>query len=293
MICSFVVEKSVLQIYIQTLESLTDFTISYFPYNSTESETAAEWQILIYTDTPQVAIKLIQDTRTKFNLPVTEITTTEVEDKDWVTEVQKNFKPILVENIYIYSSYYQDSLAQHQASLCINIDPGNAFGTGEHHTTKGCLKALAQLSKHSSFDKILDMGSGSAILAIAAAKLFKNSTILATDIDPDAVKVAHENIAKNNVSHLVTTEHADGIDHPAIKSQSPFDLIICNILSSVLIQISQDIDVISTRGTIIVLSGLTTRQLEDVTNSYTRHSFKTLEVIEEDEWCTIVMKKER
>jgi ribosomal protein L11 methyltransferase len=290
MLCTFVVEKQFLETYTQTFESLTDLTISYFPFDNEEAETAKNWQISIYTDTPEETIALIEKISKKFNLPNVKISTTEIENKDWVTEVQKNFKPILVDNIYIYSSYYQETLSQHQDSICINIDPGNAFGTGEHHTTKGCLRAISKLSKTNNFINIVDIGSGSAILAIAAAKLFRNAKILATDIDIDAVKVAQENIEKNNASNIVAIQ-ADGIDHQTINSRAPFELIICNILSSVLIQIASDINNISSPGTILVLSGLTIRQLEDVTNSYNQHKFRTLEVIYEDEWCTIILKK--
>lgn len=290
MLCSFVVKKQFLETYIQSFELLTDLTLSYFPFNNEEAETAESWQISVYTDTPSKLTELIESIRRRFNLPNVQVSITELESKDWVTEVQKNFKPILVENIYIYSSYYQDTLSQHPDSIAINIDPGNAFGTGEHHTTKGCLRAIAQLSKKEAFTNIIDIGSGSAILAIAAAKLFRNAKILATDIDIDAVKVAQENIEKNNADNILAMQ-ADGIDHQIINTRAPFELIICNILSSVLIQIASDINNISTQDTIIVLSGLTIRQLEDVTNSYIKYNFKTLEVIHEDEWCTIIMKK--
>ncbi|MBP9791587.1 MAG: 50S ribosomal protein L11 methyltransferase [Rickettsiales bacterium] len=290
MLCAFVVEKQFLETYTQTFESLTDLTISYFPFDNEEAETAEQWQISIYTDKPEQVMTLIEKIRKKFNLPSVEISTIDIENKDWVTEVQKNFKPILVNNIYIYSSFYQNTLSQHQNAICINIDPGNAFGTGEHHTTKGCLRAISQLSKTNDFINIIDVGSGSAILAIAAAKLFRNAKILATDIDMDAVKVAQENIEKNNAENILAIQ-ADGIDHQTITTNTPFELIICNILSSVLIQIASDINNISSPSTILVLSGLTIRQLEDVTDCYNQHQFKTLEVIYEDEWCTIIMKK--
>lgn len=291
MLCSFVASKSAVEIYIQTFDLLTNLTISYFPYNNEKAELATEWQISIYTDNPKETIELINKVRKQFNLANDPISTTEIENKDWVTEVQKNFKPITVDNIYVYSSYYKDTVSKHQdSSICINIDPGNAFGTGEHHTTKGCLRALSQLSQTHNFNNIIDMGCGSAILAIAAAKLFKESCILATDIDHDAVKVSQENTKKNNANNI-TVAQADGIHNTSIIKNAPFDLIICNILSNVLIQISGDINKISQKETIIVLSGLTIRQLDAVTYSYTQHHFKTLDVIHEDEWCTIIMQK--
>lgn len=291
MLCSFVTSKSALDIYIQTFDLLTNLTISYFPYDNEKAELATKWQISIYTDNSKETIELIQRVRKQFSLPNDSIATTEVENKDWVTEVQKNFKPIKIDNIYVYSSYYKDTLSKHKdSSICINIDPGNAFGTGEHHTTKGCLRALSQLSKTHTFSNIIDMGCGSAILAIAAAHLFKKAKILATDIDPDAIKVTKENTKKNNVNNIKAAE-ADGIHSPFITKKAPFDLIICNILSNVLIQISNDINKVSTKDTVIVLSGLTIRQLDDVTKSYSQHGFQTLDVIHEDEWCTIIMKK--
>lgn len=292
MLCSFVTTKHALDIYIQTFDLLTNLTISYFPSDNIKAELATKWQISIYTDTPKNTIELVKRIRKQFNLPDDKISTKEIENKDWVTEVQKNFKPITVNNIYVYSSYYKDTLSKQEASsICLNIDPGNAFGTGEHHTTKGCLRALSNLSKKHTFNNIIDIGCGSAILAIAAAKLFKESCILATDIDHDAVKVSQENVIKNNVLNIVKTEYSDGIHGQSIKKSAPFDLIICNILANVLIKISDDINKISTKNSIIVLSGLTIRQLENVTKSYSKHSFQTLDVIHEDEWCTIIMQK--
>ena len=291
MIYSFTTDKKFLDCYLQALE-LSDLTFSYFPYGDEEAESANTWKIDIYDHHFLDILKIIESIRKQFNLPDTKISISDIESKDWVTEVQKNFKPIIVNNIYIYSSYYKHTVPKYKnSSICINIDPGNAFGTGEHHTTKGCLRALSNLSKTHLFNNIIDIGCGSAILAIAAAKLFKESRILATDIDHDAVTVSQENIIKNNVENIVKTGYSNGIHGESIQKSVPFDLIICNILANVLIEISNDINKICTKNSIIILSGLTIRQLEAVTKKYSQHGFEKLHVIYEDEWCSIIMQK--
>ena len=293
-VCSFTATNNLISFYQETLE-LSDLNFSLLPYDSQDSDLARIWGVNIYLsdDSDEQSISdFIQSIATRFKLEKPSISFAELENKDWVTEAQKDFKPLRVENICIYSSYYQNIVDTHdQKTIYINIDPGNAFGTGEHHTTQACLRAISKLSSH-KFGRMLDLGCGSAVLAIAMAKIF-NKPIIACDIDEDAVTVAQSNIEKNNVATLVRAITADGIQNSLITQNAPYELIVCNILANVLIELATDIHSITAKDGFIILSGLTIQQLNSVKSAYHECGFITLETIVQDEWCAIMLQKTR
>ncbi len=291
-VCSFTAETNLISLYQETLE-LSDLNFALLPYDSQDSDCAKIWSFNIYLSddhNKQSIIDFIKSIAKQFKLEEPTISFSELESKDWVTEVQKDFKPLRIENICIYSPYYHDIVdTQDKKTIYINIDPGNAFGTGEHHTTQACLKAISKLSTH-NFERMLDLGCGSAVLAIALAKIF-NKHVIACDIDEDAVTVAQNNIEKNNVATLVRALKADGIQNSLITQTAPYELIVCNILANVLIDLAPDLNLITAKTGIIILSGLTTKQLNSVESAYHKCGFITLEIIVQDEWCAVMLKK--
>lgn len=192
-----------------------------------------------------------------------ECTIAQLPDEDWVGLSQSGLPPIKAGRFFVHGSHDAPS---DDAVFTVLVDAGQAFGTGHHGTTTGCLLMLDELEAQGLRpDTILDLGTGAGILAIAAAKLFPAADILATDIDPIATQVADANAAINAVQFRSVT--ADGFDTPSLKDQS-FDLIIANILAGPLRGLAADIaQAMNTKG-FAILSGILDEQAEWVAEAF-------------------------
>ena len=166
-----------------------------------------------------------------------------------------------------------------------------AFGTGHHGTTKGCLLALEQLITDGFKAKnVIDVGCGTAVLAMAAARIF-SANVIASDIDSVAHSVAKMNILANGLDRNIQCFEASGFAHEQIKTKNPFDLIFANILLAPLLAIATDISKYSLSGGYVVLSGILSEQAELVVNKYTGVGFSLSNKIEIGEWVTIIFRK--
>ena len=149
-------------------------------------------------------------------------------ETDWVAAGLQALQPVFAGRFVVHGSHDRGKIPA--GRVAIEIDAGQAFGTGHHGTTAGCLTVLDRLTRSRRFENPLDLGTGSGVLAIALARILRRP-VLATDIDPLAVRIAAENAAINCVGHLVRTVTAAGMKHPAIRERAPFDLIVANILA--------------------------------------------------------------
>src|SRR5690606_24798053 len=172
----------------------------------------------------------------------------------------------------------------------IRIDAAQAFGTGHHATTSGCLEAIDRLTRLRRFQRPIDVGTGTGVLAIAIAKRLR-VPVLATDIDPLAAQTAAENARSNSVGPLVTTIIADGLDHRRIRQGAPYDLIVANILAGPLIALAPAMERIAERGAAIVLSGLLETQAARVLAAYSRQRMVARQRLVRGEWATLVLEK--
>jgi len=185
-------------------------------------------------------------------------------DADWVAMSQAGLEPIREGRFVVHTSAHPaDAPAGGRAFL---IDAGQAFGTGHHATTSGCLAMLDGLAG-TRFDRIIDLGTGTGLLAFAAQHLWPTATITATDIDPVAIQVTRENMAANAVTD-VRLIVADGTRDPAISAGAPYDLVIANILAGPLVAMAPEVAAIAATGATVVLAGLLTRQAEEVAAAY-------------------------
>ncbi|MEM9716850.1 MAG: 50S ribosomal protein L11 methyltransferase, partial [Pseudomonadota bacterium] len=178
----------------------------------------------------------------------------EVPDKDWVAEVRRELAPIEAGRFFLYGSHDADKVPSDGVPLL--IEAAMAFGTGHHGTTKGCLleyEALLQSGWHG--DRTLDLGCGTAVLAMAAAKTFEGAH-WASDIDEVATDTAAANIKVNDLDGKINVVTAAGLDHPDLKSAAPFDLIFANILKGPLIELAPAIASATSNHGKIILSGL-------------------------------------
>jgi ribosomal protein L11 methyltransferase len=173
--------------------------------------------------------------------------------------------------------------------ITLTLDAGVAFGSGEHGSTRGCLRALERIS-HRRPRRILDLGTGSGILAIAAARLWRRR-VLATDIDPWSVRVAAENAAANGVARLVDCHLADGWRDPVVTGAAPFDLVLANILARPLAAMAWHLAARLAPGGRAVLAGLLTEQARFVLAAHRRHGMALDFAIREGNWSTLVLRR--
>jgi ribosomal protein L11 methyltransferase len=206
--------------------------------------------------------------------------------RDWVRENQQSFPPIRVDRFFIHGSHHDR--APPAGAIALRIDAATAFGTGEHATTRGCLLALAALGKRRRVRHPLDMGTGTGILAMAAARLW-SCTVLACDIDAGSVHVACENVRQNRLAGRVRLVRGNGYRHPAIRGAAPFDLVTANILARPLAAMAGDLAAVLTPCGVAILSGLLTRQVPLVLAAHRAHGLGLRRRIVVEGWETLVM----
>lgn len=212
------------------------------------------------------------------------VETAAVEDTDWATAWKAYYKPVRVGQHLVVKPIWED-LTPNDTDVVIELDPGLAFGTGTHPTTSMC---LALLEKHvKSGDYVCDVGCGSGVLSIAAAKLGARE-VLAVDIDELAVKISRENIGHNNLAGSITVMQGDLLSHVS----EPADLVVSNIVADVIIRLLPDIDRVLRSGGRLVVSGIIEDRREDVLRACGQHHLVVLEVTIEGEWVALFAVKE-
>ncbi len=209
--------------------------------------------------------------------------------KNWLKDSLISFPPVTIGNFYIYGSHIKE--APPKDKMNIKIDAATAFGSGEHPTTEGCLRAIEYLSeKGLNPEKILDMGCGSGILSIAAAKAFKKP-IYAVDIDEESARVTNENAINNDVDEYVTAVKGMGYRSGFARNNGPYDLILSNILAKPLISMAPSAFKYVKKGGYVVLSGLLQRQEAWVVKAYEKQGFKVEKVYHIGEWSAIICRR--
>lgn len=208
-------------------------------------------------------------------------------DIDWVARSLEGLKPVRAGRFFVHGAH--DRRKRHSGELAIEIEAGLAFGTGHHGTTSGCLEMLERVVRREHPRNALDLGTGSAVLAIAVAKL-AHIPVLATDIDPVAVKVAAANARLNHVKALVETVTAPGFHHPIFGRRAPFDLIIANILARPLMRLAPQMAGHIALGGSIVLSGILERQRDAVISAYVGQNFRHVRTLHREGWVTVHLK---
>ena len=208
-------------------------------------------------------------------------------DEDWVAMSLEGLPSVEAGRFLVFGAHTKSDLKPGQIGL--EIEAGPAFGTGHHGTTRGCLEALDKLAQGGFEPKtILDLGTGTGLLAITAAKLWPQSEILATDIDPLSVDETRDNAEKNETDFECVT--ADGFDHSVFANRN-FDLVIANILAGPLVQLSEEIARRTVPSGKIVLSGLLEEQAERVIAAYTDQNVEMIAHSTIENWATLVLQK--
>jgi ribosomal protein L11 methyltransferase len=213
------------------------------------------------------------------------ITVSGVNEEDWANSWKEYYKPIKIgEKIVIVPAW--EKYTQQEGEIIVRMDPGMAFGTGMHETTRLVIRLLEKYIKNGM--RVADVGCGSGILAICASKLGANEC-KAYDIDPVAVKVANENI-KDSGQANVTCEVSDLLRQ--VDKSKPYDVICANIVADIIIRMMPDVGAFMNNDSVILASGIIIERSEDVISAFDAHGFKVVERIDENGWCALaVMKK--
>jgi len=211
-------------------------------------------------------------------------------DTDWIKLSQEGLPPVRAGRFFVYGAHDRGKVPP--GVIPLRIEAGMAFGTGHHETTALCLSVLSDLANRRRFAKVLDLGCGTGLLAIGAAKLWRRR-VLASDIDPVAVEITRENAGVNGEAPLVRAVMADGLTHPAIARRAPFDLIVANILAGPLTRLAPSIARALRPGGVLVLSGLLHWQENLVVCYYRPHGLILRAVRREGAWSALVLERPR
>ena len=204
-------------------------------------------------------------------------------EQDWADSWKQYYKPIKIgEHLVVVPMW--EKYEKSEGEIIVKMDPGMAFGTGTHETTRLCATLLEKYIDSSSL--MLDVGTGSGILAICASKLGAKKCF-AYDIDPVAVKVARENVKDNDVSNIEcgVSDLLKGVE------KQTYDVITANIVADIIIRMLPDIKELMHDKTVLVISGIIDERCEDVYKSINDNQFKIVEEIHENGWCAISLMK--
>ncbi len=206
---------------------------------------------------------------------------------NWVRHVEALLSPVSAGKFLIHGPHDRDQAVGHP--LAIEIEAGEAFGTAHHGSTEGCLFAISHVVPMLAPSQVLDLGTGSGVLAIAVAKLVPTARILASDIDGRSVEIAAENSVKNGVGGNIEALLATGLDHPRLAETQQFDLIIANILAGPLVDLAPGVTRALRPDGRIILSGLLDKQAAEVLHAYTKIGCVEINRVTRGEWVTLLL----
>lgn len=210
-----------------------------------------------------------------------------VEDRDWVAQVRAELTPVAAGRFVVYGSHDRDRIPVNRIGL--EIEAAQAFGTGHHATTQGCLVALDRLVRRRPVARrVADIGGGTGVLAMAAASVWR-CRVIAGDIDPLATLTAHDNVRANGLASRVLCVTAAGFRHPLLRAGGPYDLVFANILAAPLKRLAPEIAAHQPRGGVAILSGLLTWQARGVAAVYRCWGYGLRETVRIGDWATLVM----
>ncbi|HKS19801.1 MAG TPA: 50S ribosomal protein L11 methyltransferase [Bradyrhizobium sp.] len=210
-----------------------------------------------------------------------------VEAKDWVKATLEDLVPVPAGRFVVHGRHDRERVPANK--LAIEIEAALAFGTGHHGTTRGCLLLLDHALKAYQPRRVLDLGTGTGVLAIAAAKAL-HLGVLASDIDPASVKVAHENARLNQTGHRVRPIRATGFAAPQFLQARPFDLVLANILANPLRQLATPMARHLAPSALVILSGLLTHQAAGVIAAYRARGLVPLRHLKIEGWSSLLLR---
>ncbi len=211
-----------------------------------------------------------------------------IAETDWVAASLEGLAPVRVGNFIVHGSH--DRARVPVNAIGIEIEAALAFGTGHHGTTQGCLAAIADMSKRGRPRRILDVGTGTGVLAIAAARQFRRP-VVASDLDWVAVRTAGENAAANGAKAFITMHLAAGVDARVIRAAAPYDLILANILLPPLKRLARPVRPLLAPGGWLVLSGLLPSHANAALAAYRAQGLKLVRRRDIEGWTSLILSE--
>jgi ribosomal protein L11 methyltransferase len=248
-----------------------------------EDEDHDLWRIDAFPTTPDETAAL---TATLAGFPELRVATEALADADWLAMSLSGLPPVRAGRFFVYGAH--DLGLAPAATTNLRIEAGAAFGTGHHGTTVGCLAAYDRLLKARRFPRVLDVGCGTGVLAIAAART-GSRLALGSDIDPVSVRIANENARLNGARARFV--HASGLDAAVIRRAGPYDLVFANILAPPLVALATDIRRALRPGGLAILSGLLRTQERRVLAAYASRGLRLVRRGHRDAWSTLVLRR--
>ena len=247
-----------------------------------EDETRGVWRIDAYPTSPQE----VEGLKTLLaGYPLT-VSSEVLADADWLAMALSGLPPVRAGRFFVYGMHDRGRTPANTVNL--RIEAGAAFGTGHHGTTVGCLMAYSELLRRRRFARVLDVGCGTGVLAIAAARTGSRVAV-GTDIDPVSARIARENARVNHAGARFVA--ASGLSHTAVRRGLPYDLVFANILARPLIHLSGQIARALRPGGLAILSGLLRVQEREVKAAYLAKGFKVSSRLYRDAWVTLVLQR--
>jgi len=258
-----------------------------------EVDNGAAWRVeAIYEEAPDRATiqAHILPFAQSLGIPALDLVIDAVPDKDWVVVSLEVLAPVRAGRFVVHGRHDLAHIVPGRYSL--EIEASRAFGTGHHETTRGCLTAIDRLAHRIRPKRVFDLGCGTAVLGMAAARLWRRP-VYAGDMDPQAVDIAHETIAINGLTNALTLVVAPGFNHALVRKAGPFDLVLANVLVGPLTALAPDMRRMIARGGVVILSGILNRQAPNLANHYRSFGFRKLFQIRLGDWSTLVLARIR
>jgi ribosomal protein L11 methyltransferase len=270
----------------EALEALVDSCSTF------EIENSANWAVTAITQSfPDHAtlIRAVKRAAHDADIDAPDVEIQQLPAVDWLARNRESFPSLHYGRFLIHGSHQRPSRPTH--ALTMEVDAGRAFGSGTHGSTEGCLRTLELMSHSTRPRRMLDLGCGSGILAMAAARLWRRVTVLAVDIDIHAVRTTAENSKRNHVSRRIRAARADGYPRRRHGIGGRCDLVTANILAAPLIDMATDAKRWLRPGGAIILSGLLNHQEREVAAAYLSRGFIVVKRVRIQGWSTLFMRR--
>ena len=267
-------------------------TVGLQKHDATAADDKTQWSVEVYFE-ERPDLSALAAALTAFDPRLATLAQGVIEDvpdQDWVAHALEGLGVVEAGRFVLYGVHDADKVEAREDIIPIRIDANAAFGTGHHPTTAGCLTLLDRFAGFAP-KSVLDLGCGSAVLAIAAAKVWDRD-ILATDIDEDSIAIAAENATLNQVADKVSAIVADGFHHDAITAQAPFDFIFANILAGPLKEFAPTMAAHVSKNGRIMLAGLMAEQENGVIDAYAEAGFRLINRLDHETWPVLLLVRQ-
>ncbi|KKC35593.1 hypothetical protein WH87_16215 [Devosia epidermidihirudinis] len=252
-----------------------------------ENEDIEQWYFEASCESPANVESFSELARQTLGMDVEFTVSTLDPEVNWVAKSLEGLAPVVAGGFYVYGSHETGPIPH--GVTAIRIDAAQAFGTGHHETTTGCLEAIDKLLKRKKPTRMIDVGTGTGLLAIALAKRTR-TPVIASDIDPISVTTTIENAEFNGVGNQIIALEATGLTHPTIAQHAPYDLIVANILAGPLMALAPAVGKAAQKGATIILSGILEHQARGVINAYARQGMTLTQKLQRKDWTTLMLE---